>query len=119
MFGYIILFSSFHCFIYLNTPSLGGAWGGFHFPIRDAFPHVVIPFLPCEIALYVLTQTLGNLWQRDKILCDGAVLLARPDVVLVSAEDEVGEPTARLEQRDGLYLLFAGHPEEQFPVVTG
>ena len=83
-----------------------------YLPIGSFLSHIIVPLFRREIALHVLTQTLGNLRQRDQILRDGTVLLARPDVVLVGIEHEIGEPTVRLEQQDGFNLLIVGIPEE-------
>ena len=84
----------------------------FQFPIRNSLAHIIVPFILREVALHILSEALGYLRQRDEIFGDGAVVLARPDVVAVAAEGEVREPAIGLKQCDRLNLWVVGHPQQ-------
>ena len=91
----------------------------FNLSIRNTFTYIVVPFFFGEIALHILTEALGNHWQRNQIFVDGTIMLACPNVILFAAERKVGEPAIGLEQCDWFYLHVVGHPKEQLTVVTG
>jgi len=90
-----------------------------YFPKRNAFSHVVVPFILGEVALHVLTETLSNLRHGDEVLGNTTVVLASPDVVLIIIKGEVSEPAAGLEQRDGFDLRVINHPEEHLAIIAG